>query len=317
MLKEIGALSNGIEGSRIAIPTANPINYYQAISRPEDAERIEIDGYLFFPSGSGPWPTVILVPGSLGISENNMKAAALITDLGFAACLLDPFNARGVSTTVSNQTQYSFATSAWDVIATASVIRKIDEVDSSRIGTQGHSRGGTAVLSAVCMANWIPNVDSDLFVGVFAAYPWCGHQWSNPQVGKTAILSVIGDLDEWCLPQQVQGYMQAMRMAGADASCRIVANAHHSFDRDTPIEVIEDAAIAPGAPTIYIGDDGAMIHPTTNVPDPDLNERDLMVYALKAGYGRVGARIGTLGNQASLFREYMTDFWLKVMNPTR
>lgn len=317
MLNEITPLTNGIEGSRITIPTANPINYNQAISKPEDAERIEIEGYLFFPSGPGPWPTVILVPGSLGISENNMKAAALITDLGYAACLIDPFGARGVSSTVSNQTQYSFATSAWDVLAAASVIRKLGEVDGSRIGTQGHSRGGTAVLSAVCMANSILDYDRDPFVGVFAAYPWCGHQWLNPQVGNTTIFSVIGDLDEWCLPQQVQGYMQAIRMTGADATCKIVPNAHHSFDRDVPVELIEDAAVAPSAPTVYVADDGAMIHPTTNVPNPDLNERDLMVYALKAGYGRVGARIGSLSGQASLFREYMTDFWQKVMNPTR
>ncbi|MBD3649386.1 MAG: hypothetical protein HUJ31_18480 [Pseudomonadales bacterium] len=120
---------------------------------------------------------------------------------------------------------------------------------------------------------------------------------------------MIGDMDEWCLPQQVQGCIQAMSLAGGDASWRIFGNAQHSFDRDTPVENIEDAAVAPAAPTVYIDNSGAFIHPVTGQPDADLTDYDLMVYALKAGYGRKGARIGTVGDEASAFREDMCEFW--------
>ena len=311
---EAVVLPNGTEGERIPIESANPVSYYQAISESDDLEPVEIESHLFLPSGKGPWPTVILVPGSLGISENNLKAAALLTKIEIAACLINPFKARGVSSTVSNQTQYSFAASAWDVLSTARTIRTLSSVDSARIGSQGHSRGGTAVLSAACMAQLIEAFKPVSFLGVFAAYPWCGHQFLNPIVGNAVIRSVIGDLDEWCLPQQVQAYMNAMRLSGIDAEWRIFPNAHHSFDRDIPLDLIEDAAVAPSAPTVYVADDGAMIHPISGKPNPNLSERELMIYSMKAGYGKKGARIGTIGNEASLFREYLTEFWQSTMN---
>ena len=38
-----------------------------------------------------------------------------------------------------------------------------------------------------------------------------------------------------------------------------------------------------------------------------------MIYALKAGYGRTGARIGSGGDQAELFRVDTIGFWEAVM----
>ena len=133
--------------------------------------------------------------------------------------------------------------------------------------------------------------------------------------GKTVVRAVIGDRDEWCLPQQVQAHMHAMRLVGCEASFRLFPGAHHSFDRDTPIERIEDAAVAPTAPTIYVRDDGAAIHPATGVADPALSERELMIYAIKAGYGRIGARIGTEADLAQQFHDDMMTFWDRVMRP--
>ena len=149
--------------------------------------------------------------------------------------------------------------------------------------------------------------------GVYAAYPWCGQQFERPLVGDTVVRSVIGDRDEWCLPQQVQAYMHAMRLAGCDASFRLFPGAHHSFDRDTPLELVEDAVIAPGAPTIYLRDDGAPIHPATGVADPALSEREAMIYGMKAGYGRRGAHIGTDADYAARFHDDMMAFWNRTM----
>ena len=138
-------------------------------------------------------------------------------------------------------------------------------------------------------------------------------QFLQPHVGSTVVRSVIGDRDQWCSPQQVQGHMQALRLCGASASCRIFPGAHHGFDRDTPLEVIEDAAVAPGAPTVYIENDGALRHPLAGEGDPDLGERDVMVYAMKSGHGRRGARIGSEGDQAEWFYRDMMGFWEGLM----
>ena len=38
-----------------------------------------------------------------------------------------------------------------------------------------------------------------------------------------------------------------------------------------------------------------------------------MIYAMKAGYGRLGARIGSAGDQAEQFRRDMMSFWEALM----
>lgn len=305
-------LRNGVEGERLCVPSANPVNFFDVISKDPSTSPVEIAGQLFLPDGDKEMSCVIVVPGSLGVAPSHIEKAALLTEAGFGACVIDPFGARAVTSTVANQTQYSFAASALDVLATAKVLADHDRIDAANIGAQGHSRGGSAVLSAA-VSTFQNAAGARPLRAVYAAYPWCGHQFLVPSTGETVVRAVIGDQDEWCLPQQVQAQIHAMRLAGSEATFRLFAGAQHSFDRDTPIEMIEDAKVSPSAPTTYIGGDGAFFHPLTGESDPDLTDRDLMVYALKAGYGKQGARIGSEGDQARLFHDDMMRFWRAVL----
>ena len=38
-----------------------------------------------------------------------------------------------------------------------------------------------------------------------------------------------------------------------------------------------------------------------------------MIYALKAGYGKTGAKIGSRDGEAKLFRDDMVAFWNRVL----
>lgn len=309
------AFANGAVGETIEIPSASPLNFHQAISRPRDMPELTIDGKLFQPPGGAPpLPLVIVLPGSLGVAPSHIQHAETLSDCGFAVCILDSFGARAVTSTVADQTQFSFAASAFDALAAYRVLADRPEIDADKIGLQGHSRGGSAGLTAAtrCFADAVVGAGRGL-AGVLAAYPWSGQQFLNPGVGSTEIRVLMGDADEWCSPAQVQAHCQAIRLAGGAASMRLVGAAQHSFDRDTPIEEIPDAAVSPGAPTTYIADDGAMIYPLADTPDPAIVDRDVMVYALKAGYGRKGARIGSKPGEAALFRDDMMSFWLEVL----
>ncbi|MDE0044749.1 MAG: dienelactone hydrolase family protein [bacterium] len=308
-------LDNGIRGEALVIPTANPTGFFQAISAPDSMPAAQIAAKLFVREGLGVRPVVIVVPGSLGVAPSHLAVARLLTDRGIAACVIDPFGMRDVVSTVSDQAQYSFAASAWDVLAAMRVLASVSGLDATRIGAQGHSRGGSAVLSAACMAPLVDDSPAEL-CGVYAAYPWSGLQFLKPDVGSTVVRSVIGDRDEWCSPQQVQSHMHAMRLYGGRATCRIFPGAHHGFDRDTPVELIEEAAVAPGAPTVYIREDGALLHPLAREEDPDLSERDVIVYAMKSGHGRRGARIGSEGDQGERFHRDMIGFWEALTSGT-
>ena len=146
--------------------------------------------------------------------------------------------------------------------------------------------------------------------GVLAAYPWCGHQFLDPRVGSTRVHVLMGDADEWCSAMQAQAHCHAIRIAGGSSTMRLIGGAQHSFDRGTAIADVPDAKVSPNAPIAFIADDGAFIHPLESTPNPELVDRDLMVYALKAGFGRTGARIGSnSAAEAALFREDMLNFW--------
>lgn len=305
--------ANGSSGRDVSVPTANPTNYFHAMSAAADMAPARIDAKLFLPPKRKPGErlaAVIIVPGSLGVAPSHLAHAETMTNLGAASLVLDPFGARGVTSTVANQTQYSFAASAFDVLAALKVLASAPEIDAGRIGAQGHSRGGSAVINAAMtpFASALMNAGPRLR-GVYAAYPWSGQQFLNPDIGATRVRAVIGERDDWCSCQQVQGHMNAIRLTGGDASFRLFADACHSFDRETPIEKLPDAVVALGAPTIYLRDDGAMIDPVSGEASASATERDFMVYAMKAGFGGKGATIGSKGDQPAQFREDMVRFW--------
>ena len=86
-------LENGLSGSSIRIATGNPLNFFQAISEPQSVKTVEIWAQLFQLS-SEKTALVIVVPGSLGLSESHVLKARLLTDAGIAVCLIDPFGER-------------------------------------------------------------------------------------------------------------------------------------------------------------------------------------------------------------------------------
>lgn len=306
---------NGSTGRVIEIRSANPLNYHQAITNPAAAPGVTIDGQLFLPpKAGGSLPVVIVTPGSLSVAPSHLAHAEALTGIGIAAFVLDPFGARGVTSTVANQTQFSFAASAYDVLMTVKSLAALPGIDATRIGAQGHSRGGAAVLSAAARTFADPILgDGPRLRAVLAAYPWSGHQFLNPSVGDTVVRALMGDRDEWCSPQQVQGHIQAMRLAGAEASLRLFGGAGHSFDRGAPVWRIAEASVSPGAPTVYLGDDGSFIHPLDGRPAPALVDRDLMIYGIKAGYGVKGASVGGTAELAAAFREDMLAFWKRTL----
>lgn len=300
---------SGVVGENLIIPSANPRNHHQAITTPDDCPRIDIDAKLFIPPGGADRQCVIVVPGSLGVGPNHEAHAETLVAAGAAVCVVDPFGPRSVSSTVSNQTAYSFAASAWDVLATLDVLRQRPEIDPNRIGAQGHSRGGAAVLTAACrrFADAVVGREASL-ESIYAVYPWCGQQFVDPSVGRTRVRAIIGELDEWCSVQEAQGQINSIRATGADASIRIVEAAHHSFDREEAPHTLDDASVTQYAPTVMLDDDGAMIDPVSGVADPQLEDRDVFRSSVRRGWGRKGAAIGGVGDEPDLFRADMLAF---------
>lgn len=308
----------GVLGQNLTIPSADPVNHHQAITDLASAPQVDVDAKLFVPPGAeGPVATVVIVPGSLGVGPNHEMHAATLVEEGFGVCVLDPFGPRSVASTIGDQTPYSFAASALDVLMTLKVLAERPEVDADRIAAQGHSRGGSAVTIAANRRFADPIVGPGCaFAAVYAVYPWAGQQFVDPSIGPTRYRAIIGERDEWCSVQQVQGLVAAIRAAGGDASMRIVPRAHHSFDRHEEPHILPDARVSPHAPTVFLADDGAMIRPGTDEPDPTLTDADIFRAAAGAGFARRGAAIGGTGNEPETFRADMLAFHEHLRSPT-
>ncbi len=307
--------ANGAVGEAIEFESANPANFHEIIAGLEFPS-VTIDGKLFLPPDHDgtPLPLVIVVPGSVGVAESHLMHTETLCGEGYAAFIVDPFGARSVTSTFANQTQFSFAASAYDAIAAVKALSARPEVDAARIGLQGHSRGGSAVVqAAMTTLNRCVFTSGEAIRGVYGVYPWCGQQFLNPAIGNTKMRIVIGEQDNWCSPQQAQGYAQAIRLTGGDVSFRLFENAEHSFDRRQGIEEFPDAAVAPAAPTVYVDDQGAFIDVISGASDPKATDIDFMARAAREGFLVTGASLGSRGDQADLFREDMLTFWKSVL----
>lgn len=293
----------------VGLPSAEPVNFHEAMRSGGPAKRVTLDAMLAFPAGDDRVPTVVIVPGSAGVGPNHLMHAQTLVSEGFGVCVVDPFSARSVQSTVANQTQYSFAASAFDVLAALELVCVHPRVDPARVNAQGHSRGGAAVLMAAMRPFAEAVVGSLRFAGVYAAYPWCGQQFRHPDVGGTAVRAIIGDRDDWCSVMAVQAQVQAIQLTGGRASMRIVPGAFHSFDRHQEVTAIPEARVSPNAPIEFLDHDGSMIDPLTGVADPSRTDVHQFRAAMSAGFGQQGAHMGAADpSQPPLFRDDMLAF---------
>lgn len=304
----------GLRPERVLIPSANPRNFHEAMSAGGPAHVLDLEGAWVFPTGSGPHPAVLIVPGSAGVSPNHLRHAVTLVGEGCAVLVVDPFTTRSVTSTVANQAQYSFAASAYDVLAALRVAAADPRVDASRISAQGHSRGGAAVLMASMRVLADAVVGELSLAGTYAAYPWCGQQFQHPRVGRTVVRAITGERDEWNSVMAVQAQVHAINLAGGNASIRVVPGAHHSFDRHEDVHMITEARVSPNAPIEYIADDGSMIDPVSGVPEPARADIDQFRYAVSAGFGQKGARMGGGPGLPELFDEDMLTFHREVLS---
>lgn len=307
-------LSNGIKGVPVAIPTSNPVDYGPLI-KGELGKPVNITGQLFMPAGaSGRVAAVIENPGSGNLGPHHLAHASALTSAGIAVLVIDPFFARSIDNTMVDQYgQISWATSAYDVLAAVKFLRARPDIDGTRIGATGGSRGGTAVM----MAAAAPLSDAVLGAGqglraVVAGYPWCGTQFHSARLSKgTALLVMSGDKDDWVSFLQCQDATHAMQVAdGQNVLMQLFPGAHHAFDRAGVAPTKIAAAVTSTVfPTIYMDDAGNYYNMRTDKVDPTVTSQALLNYSIKGGFLHKGVTIGSEGTQASEYSQEMVDFF--------
>jgi len=137
----VGLRRGGLTGRRIPL-VSEPVSFASGAAR--------IAGRLLRPKGAGPFPAVVIVPGSIRADRDSYDLWALFfASQGFAVLSYDK---RGVGAStgqyVRAATDQNLRDLASDVLAGVAWLRGRAEIDSRRIGLSGGSQAGWVIVLA-------------------------------------------------------------------------------------------------------------------------------------------------------------------------
>lgn len=297
---------NGVTGLPLGFESGTPRNFQEVVTKAQTA-KVTLDGQLFLPMGDGPHSVVILAPGSGGVSAGMLKHAEALSKSGIGAYLFDPFTARGILNTVSDQSQLSMAASAYDVLMATKMLSQHPSVDRSRIGAIGYSRGGIAVLMAVSEQMSRPVLGRETALkAALVGWPWCGIQFRRAATTPTALRFLVGDSDNWVSPAQCQAQANAFQVSNSEVSIRLVKDAGHGFGDGNPEQQIPEAVHALFAPILYLGEKGEMLDIHSGEPISDIS---ISTTKLLMPWLRKGTSAGSKPGQMEDFISDMTAFF--------
>ena len=203
---------------------------------------------VYSPQGTGPFPTIVAVPGCSGVSYEPVtdaggglvgdaefrrhypRMARRLRDRGFLVFLVDYLTAHGVVNACNGE--ISFGEVGRYVQAAAQVASEYPSVDRTRLFLLGWSRGGGGVLAALAESQ----TPAMLLAGTIAVYPGCEEllPWERGQ----RVLMLLAELDDIAPPDVCRGLVARV----ADEQNIVVrgyAGARHGFDVPELASVVE------------------------------------------------------------------------------
>jgi dienelactone hydrolase len=178
-------------------------------------------------------PALVIQHGSGGVSaEREGRYAREMVTLGVAAVVIDSFEPRGVTQTVTDQSAVTGPDFNLDALAVLKALDAYPRIDRSHIGIADFSKGGTAALMA-SHENLI--AVTGVLTGLRYAphvpfYPSCGTQYRTPRTSGAPIYMLLGAADTYVGVESCQTYAEALRAAGAQVPVTVDPNAGHGFD---------------------------------------------------------------------------------------
>ena len=195
-----------------------------------DADTIELSGTLYRPTGSGPFPAVVLMHGCTGLGSGSTgleNVALLLRASGYVALAVNSFSFRGVQTVCGNlDGSPTISERVEDALGAKRYLSSLSFVDPNRIGLVGWSHGGMTALEARARGSATPDVMP--FAAIAAYYPYCPSE--DASSASIPLLIFAGEGDDWCPADQCQRFVADAASLGRDASIKVYPGATHAFD---------------------------------------------------------------------------------------
>jgi dienelactone hydrolase len=190
-------------------------------------------GELRVPSGvAGKLPAVILAHGSGGLATYHARWADEFNSIGIAAFLLDSFSGRGITSTVSDQSQLDTLAMMVDAYHALGVLAQHPQIDARRVAVMGFSKGAVA---AVYSSNerfrkiWAPSgVQFAAHIGLYT--PCYTRYREDDKVTGKPIRLFHGVADDYVPVGPCRSYVSRLQASGVDATLTEYPGAHHTYD---------------------------------------------------------------------------------------
>jgi len=212
-----------------------------------DGMPARISAELRLPPGTTKVAAVMLVHGSDGIGANVDRWAREMNGIGVAAFLLDSFTGRGITQTVTDQSQLGHLAMIFDAYRALDHLSGHARIDPSRIAVMGFSKGGfVALYASLKRFQRVYGPKGLEFAAYIPFYASCNTIYrEDEQVSDRPIRLFHGAADDYVSIEPCRKYVERLVRAGKNAQLMEYAGAQHAFDNP----VYSPACFKPDAAT--------------------------------------------------------------------
>ena len=204
----------------------------QFLKGSKDGKPVRIGAELRLPPGNGHVPAVVLIHGSGGVGANVDGWAKELNSIGVAAFILDSFTGRGITQTITDQSQLSSFSMIVDGYKALELLSKHPRVDPSRIAVMGFSKGGFAALYSSMrrfQRLWaLPGLE---FAAYLPFYARCDTVFlEDENISDHPVRLFHGSADDYVPVGPARAYVDRLKTRGKDVQLTVYEGARHSFD---------------------------------------------------------------------------------------
>ncbi|MGC2529549.1 MAG: dienelactone hydrolase family protein [Candidatus Acidiferrum sp.] len=204
----------------------------QFLAGTNDGLPARIGGELRFPPGTTRVAAVLLVHGSNGVGANVDRWARELNGIGIAAFLLDSFTGRGITQTVTDQSQLGHLAMIFDAYRSLELLSKHARIDRLRIAVMGFSKGGfVALYASLKRFQRTYGLKGLEFAAHIPFYAPCNTVYiEDEQVTDRPIRLFHGTADDYVSIEPCRKYVERLRRAGKNVQLTEYSGAQHAFD---------------------------------------------------------------------------------------
>jgi dienelactone hydrolase len=185
----------------------------------------EISGWMYKPSGAGPFPGLVLAHSCAGFGPHTDFWGKLLTSWGYVVVAPDSFGPRGEKSVCGRGTVVNGNMRVTDVAGAIDFLNAQPFARRGEIGLIGHSHGGWTAVRSVQKTY---DLGARGLKAAVAYYPSCAQRFDRDVA--LPLLILIGDKDDWT-PADDCRKLQAAGFARPDlVEIVYYPNAYHSFD---------------------------------------------------------------------------------------